>query len=203
MTRATSSSASRAPRKEKEASAATAAASVTPVEREASGGDMWEGTIGYTDDSDVRLMVLHAGFVTLDDMRAAKLGLPSHVNVESLHATRSAQQRPGAKERQRPAISAAAKSLAVISETREKDSNERAPALVSSGGKRDLAVHLLWRGVKSRFKSSLGPVSGGSIQSAAWGTSHDGGALEIERIEWLPVSLFHHPLSAVYCYIWH
>ena len=195
MTRATSSSASRAPKKEKEASAATAAANVAPVEREASGGDMWEGTIGYTDDSDVRLMVLHAGFVTLDEMRAAKLGLPSpHANVESLHAGRSAQQRRSAKERERPAISA--KSLAVMSETQEKESNERTPALVSSGGKRDLAVHLLWRGVKSRFKSSLGPVSGGSIQSAAWGTSHDGGALEIERIEWLPVSLFSPPFRS-------
>jgi hypothetical protein len=53
-----------------------------------------------------------------------------------------------------PAILAAAESLAVISETREEESNE--PVLVSSGGKRDPAVHLLWRGVKGRFKGSLG-----------------------------------------------
>jgi hypothetical protein len=62
------------------------------------GGDIWEGTIGYTDDSDLRLMVLHAGFVTLDDMRAAKLGLPSPcVSIGSHHASRSVQ-RPSAKE---------------------------------------------------------------------------------------------------------
>lgn len=192
MARAASSS-SRASKKEKEAS--TTAASLG----EASGGDMWEGTIGYTDDSDVRLMVLHAGFVTLDDMRAAKLGQPTPhtgiglsasgysistleqvVQISSTASTKSSSKRTTAKER-------AARTLAAR-EARHKEHNQRAPPLMSSGGKRDLAVHLLWRGVKSRFKSSLGPVSGGSIQSAAWGTSHDGGALEIERVEWLPVS---------------
>jgi hypothetical protein len=166
------------------------------VEREPSGGDMWEGTIGYTDDSDVRLMVLHAGFVTLDDMRAAKLGLPtghagakSHHRVTQISPTASASvpkssaQGGNAKEKGRAAV-AATETLSA----REAREEERAPPLVSSGGKRDLAVHLLWRGVKSRFKSSLGAACGGSIQSAGWGTSHDGGALEIERIEWLPVS---------------
>lgn len=72
--------------------------------------------------------------------------------------------------------------------TNKEERFDRAPRLISSGGRRDLAVRLLWRGVKSRFKSSVGPASGGSLQSAAWGTSHDGGVLEIERVEWLPVS---------------
>lgn len=167
---------SRASKKEEAFAPATA-------EREPSGGDMWEGTIGYTDDSDVRLMVLHAGFVTLDDMRAAKLGLPTG-HASAKRPAKSSAQGANAKDKGRAA--AAATETLSAREAREK---ERAPPLVSSGGKRDLAVHLLWRGVKSRFKSSLGAACGGSIQSAGWGTSHDGGALEIERIEWLPVSL--------------
>ncbi|KAF9511248.1 hypothetical protein BS47DRAFT_1190440 [Hydnum rufescens UP504] len=93
--------------------------------------DFSEGMAGYTDDSDVRLMVLHANYVTLDEMRRHKI--------------------------------------------------ER----------KDLSVHLLWRGVKTKFRGTLGSIEGGSIQSASWGTSHDGGALEIAKTEWLPKGYAH------------
>ncbi|KDQ09791.1 hypothetical protein BOTBODRAFT_36783 [Botryobasidium botryosum FD-172 SS1] len=93
---------------------------------------------GYTDDSDIRLAVLHAAFVSLDEMRRAK------------------------KE------------------------------------ERDLKVEFVWRGVRTRFRGSVGGVgrragakrawsedAEGVVRSAGWGTSHDGGALEIVRTEWV------------------
>lgn len=144
-------------------------------------GDMWEGTLGYTDDSDVRLIVLHAGFVTLADMRAARHGIPSAAPLPSADPSSSQKKK---------------KAAAV-----EVPEDPRVARLVSMGGTRDLAVRFLWRGVKSRFKGSLGPKEGGSVQSAAWGTSHDGGVLEVERVEWvgvrsLAVVSFSHELKA-------
>lgn len=143
-------------------------------------GDMWEGTIGYTDDSDIRLMVLHAGFVSLEEMRAAKLGSvyvhPSSSPFLSLSLSASTSLSPALKS----------------SKGRGKEPSAPVP-----GVRRDLAVSLLWRGVKSRYKGSVGSIAGGAIRSASWGTSHDGGALEIERVEWLPVCASYHVSSPI------
>lgn len=133
-------------------------------------GDMWEGTLGYTDDSDVRLCVLHAGFVTLSDMRAAKMG--------SSPSPSSSKGR-GKDSDPNPASTAV---------------NDRVPRLpTSSNGKSnqqyDLAIHLLWRNVKSRFKSTKAPAEGGGFESGAWGTSHDGGVVEVGGVEWFEVRL--------------
>ncbi|KAF8329574.1 uncharacterized protein EI90DRAFT_3063048, partial [Cantharellus anzutake] len=37
----------------------------------------------------------------------------------------------------------------------------------------------------------MGPESGGSIQSASWGNSHDGGMIEVASVEWLPAGYAH------------
>lgn len=170
-------------------------------------GDMWEGTIGYTDDSDVRLMVLHSGFVSLEDMRAARLGVATSTGTGASTgaSTKGTGRASGkgktsasshAKSTPAPAPPVSTGTAATMDSVVQVE-GERAPRLVSSGGRRDLAVRLLWRGVKSRFKSSWGPASGGSIQSGAWGTSHDGGVLEIERIQWLPVRISSSILSRI------
>jgi hypothetical protein len=109
--------------------------------------------MGYTDDSDVRLAVLHASFASLEDMRRAK-----------------------------------------------KDG-------------RDLKVRVFWKGVRTRYRgvavevdgsgafgSSSEAVTGAKkgkgkrkaetiLRSSAWGTSHDGGCMQIVGINWVEKGL--------------
>lgn len=130
------------------------------------GGDMWEGTLGYTDDSDVRLVVLHAGFVTLEEMRLAKFGLSSPPSLSLL----SSSDKSKSKSKPPPPSSQ--------TQTQQRQTT------------RDLAIHILWRNVRSRFRSSRAPVESGGFESGAWGTSHDGGVMEVEGVEWFEVCFY-------------
>ena len=128
------------------------------------------GRAGYTDDSDVRLVALHSGFVALEEMRCAAMGLK--YNPDKVKEKEKEKEGGGGGGRR--------------GRVREKE------AVVSDepGEKKDLKVKLYWRGIKATFSGSVGPKPGGSIQSASWGSSHDGGMIEVASVEWLPVRFF-------------
>ncbi len=123
------------------------------------------GRAGYTDDSDVRLVALHSGFVALEEMRCAAMGLKYNPDKGKEKEKEGGGRRGKGKERE-----------AVVSE--------------EPGERKDLKVKFYWKGIKARYLGTVGPESGGSIQSASWGSSHDGGMIEVASVEWLPVRLF-------------
>ncbi|KAG8895735.1 hypothetical protein FRB99_000378, partial [Tulasnella sp. 403] len=111
---------------------------------------------GYTDDSDLRLILLHSGFIALEEMDKAKS------ESKDLRIKLRVGRYPRARYIGGPA---------------EPRRTSASPALSSGSGGLPSS--------KKRTRTEREREDGSWIKSFAWGNSHDGGSIEVVGVEWV------------------